>query len=810
MPSESEPLEYFFDAGNLSGLLRSGLTMLKARHVRSRFEAGGQSRFDLRQLGNQALYVVLIAIPAVILQTYHAARTMITGQPMGYPEGSWQFYLHFGLREDLAHHTSETTGYFENHPAEATDLDDLTAWVMTVMQFLWGYDDLMGVIWDEWTTLRLVEDIAEEANLTQTEPFRNLLRQWEITRPYSAPLNGTYADVRHGSFEQFLAQRLSTLPANLRDTVAARFRALAGSQREHFQGQMSLLSRLVPGRFHDTKVKLPLWDVKIGLVLGGRYHLISVVNRDDQGAPVIYGPGGTHWPLTFHHGKPVDPTGAALALRGIQLFRESDDEWVGYLDMCSASRVKGQLKHILAVAGTDGPGEEHRVDILLAETPRKRQRGLRRLLPPETQASLDELAHAPIILNWDRRARDASLAELRRVHRGIGDHALTIMRTESSMIFDQSHVYFDGAWSMAMAEVLTSAAVQWCKRCITIAPSDAPPLKPLTLKPSSRFTQEARSQRQVPEISAETTIYDISLVFELREMLVKTGTNLTVNDLLIITRIFHAAHYKPSPAVQKQIDEFRANARTAGEKHAVAAIERSLQRGRLTNPALLIPVDASLSDPQERIFPITFRNLADNLVWVWDETWESYQSYRKIEPPDTPEGIEALRKFALKRTFLIGNLRAFSYILAANKSVAMRGDSLNIAIIKRISHLPIWLQRLLNTIPEQFQMLNEVIKGDEVYSNVGRVAKGSSITRFMSAKDDGNTKALVWGVMTDDKNRLIVTMRDFRPHVKPLVLANRIDLARQMAQDYVVSYTADLIGLVARLSAMLQAEVPPS
>src|SRR5262249_8358632 len=147
----------------------------------------------------------------------------------------------------------------------------------------------------------------------------------------------------------------------------------------------------------------------------------------------------------------------------------------------------------------------------------------------------------------------------------------------------------------------------------------------------------------------------------------------------------------------------------------------------------------------------------------WDDTWDSYQEYRKIEPPDTPEGLDALRRFIMKRTFLISNLRAFSYILAANKSVAIRGESLNIAILKRISHLPLGLQRLLNAIPEQIPMLNEVIKGDEVYSNVGRVAKESTIRRFMSAKDDGNTKELVWGVMTDDSNRLIVTMRDFRP-----------------------------------------------
>jgi len=809
MPPESESLEYFFDAGNLAGLFRSGLTLLKARRVRSRFEIAAPSRLDTQQIADQVIYTALISIPAVILQAYQNARTALSGQPMGYPEGSWQFYLHFGLREDLAHHTNETTGYYEGRPTEAANLDDLTAWVLTVMQFLWGYDDLMGVIWDEWTTLRLISEIAEEAGLSRTEPFKNLLRHWEVTRPYGAPLNGTYADVRHGAFEQFLAQRLDALPENLRETISSRFRALAGARREHFQRQMSLLSRLAPGRFRDSRVALPLWEIKIGLVLGGRYHLINVVDRDENGAPVVYGPGGKRGPLHFHNGVPVDESGAALVLRGIQLFRESDNEWVGYLDMSPASRIKGQLKHMLEEAEASGLGDEHRVDILLAETPRGHQKRLRNLLPPQTQRALEELASAPIIINWDQRARDVSLAELRRAHRGIGDHALTIMRTDDSIIFDQSHVYFDGTWSMAMAEVLTTAAIQWCKRCISLAPGDSPPIKPLTLKPSSAFIRDAKPLQQIQEISAETTIYDISLIFQLREMLAKTGTTLTVNDLLVITRIFHASHYRPSPSVQKQIDESKAAARTKAEKHAVAAIEQSLERGRDTNPALLIPVDASLTDPQERIFPITFRNLADNLVWVWDDTWEAYQAYRKIEPPDTPEGIDALRKFIMKRTFLIGNLRAFSYILAANKSVAMRGDSLNIAILKRISRLPIWFQRLLNAIPEALPTLNEVIKGDEVYSNVGRVAKGSSIRRFMSAKDDGNTKELVWGVMTDDNNRLIVTMRDFRPHVRPLLLANRIDLAREMAQDYVGTYTASLIGLVARLSAMLQTEAPP-
>jgi hypothetical protein len=260
--------------------------------------------------------------------------------------------------------------------------------------------------------------------------------------------------------------------------------------------------------------------------------------------------------------------------------------------------------------------------------------------------------------------------------------------------------------------------------------------------------------------------------------------------------------------MQQEINGFSANARTSAEQKAVTAITRSLKRGRVTNPALLIPVDASLADPQERIYPITFRNLvlADNLVWVWDDTWDAYQNYRKIEPPDTPEGQQALKAFALKRALLIGNLIAFSHVLDANKAVASRGESLNIAILNLLVGLPPAMQRFLNFIPEQFPVLNEVIKGDEVYSNVGRVAQGSSLTRFMSAKDDGNTKALVWGVMADDEDRLIVTLRDFRPHVKPLIQAGRTDLAQLMAQDYLTTYTADLIGLVARLAAMLQVE----
>ena len=809
MSSESEPLESYYASSTLGGLIRSGLALVAARRVRPQ-GAPFHKRLFLSNAAHYLVYALLIIVPACLLDAYQRLRSALTGGPRVHPQGSWQYYLHTGLREDQAHHTNETVGYHTARPPGATELDDLTAWVMAVIQLIWNYDELMGTVWDEWTMLRLVTEAAREEGLADSEPFAKLQRRWEVTRPYHAPLNGTYADVRRAAFHAFIMPWLEALPPARCSEVLKKHEQLAQSERESYQAQMSLLATMQPGRYEDVKRPITLWNSKIGIVARGRYYLIDLVDHNEHGEPIAYGQGGRHWEVRTQGDKLLTPVGDALRLEHDQLYREEDGEWVGYLDMAPVSRVKGQLRAILEQPEEwqASPLETEPVDLLLAETPRREQARLRRLLPPQTRASLNELARAPVIINWDERQRSRPLAELRRTRRGVGDHALTIMRTDSSFVFDQSHVFFDGTWSLAMAEVLTNAAVRWCERCITIAPAQATPVRKLVLEASPVFLAEARALRETPEISAETTIFDISNVFALRKKLAQTGTRLTINDLLVITRILHAAHYRPSASIQAEVEKMRGAGATRLERSAVKAIDRSLQRGRVLNPALLIPVDASPTDPRERVFPITFRNLADSLVWLWDDAWEAYQAYRRIEPPNTPEGVAAFRQFALRRTLLIGHLRAFSHILAANKAVAMRGDSFNIAILKLLVGLPAWLQHSLKAIPDYFPFLNEIIRGDEVYSNVGRVAEGSSLSRFMTAKDDGNTKALAWGVMTDDKGRLIVTMRDFRPHVKPLVRAGRVDLASRMAFDYVAGYTADLIGLVARLSAMLQAEEP--
>ena len=95
---------------------------------------------------------------------------------------------------------------------------------------------------------------------------------------------------------------------------------------------------------------------------------------------------------------------------------------------------------------------------------------------------------------------------------------------------------------------------------------------------------------------------------------------------------------------------------------------------------------------------------------------------------------------------------------------------------------------MLDKIPTRYEKLNNLLKGTEVLSNLGAVAKSSSITRFITAKDDNEQKQLTWGVVTDAQGTLVITLRDFRPHVALLHNAGRNDLANLIVQDFLDAY----------------------
>jgi hypothetical protein len=483
--------------------------------------------------------------------------------------------------------------------------------------------------------------------------------------------------------------------------------------------------------------------------------------------------------------------------RGVVRYEENEQR-LGVLRPPDPEQVQRWMAAILSASVA---GEAPPLDLLLAPAPRASQARLRSSLPKQTQKEIAALRQAPVILNWDPRPAEAPLAYIRRGRRGIGDHAFTIFRTQRSTVFDQSHIFFDGVWGMAVSEILTDSAIHWYRR-LPARPqaSSSPAPTPLALTGTPEVKELAQSQTQIGETSAESSGVDMRRLLRLRKWLRQRGVPLTVNDLLLLYRFFHAVDYQPSPAVQRSVDAFREQAHTPEARTALEDIEAYLAHSRETNPALLIPMNASNVSPQERVFPTTFRNPLTEIYPTFTTTREIYQACRIDGKQGATQGQDAWDDFDQARRELLAYLKAFGEVLNALKAVTRRGESFNTATIRLLGHLPTSMQYLLDQVPQRIGVLNEVIKGNEVFSNVGRVASGSSLTRFISAKDDGEAKKLVWGFLTDDEGRMHVSLRDFRPFVPVLLSLGKDDLAERLTQDYVEGYVRGLNQFVVDLS----------
>jgi hypothetical protein len=125
--------------------------------------------------------------------------------------------------------------------------------------------------------------------------------------------------------------------------------------------------------------------------------------------------------------------------------------------------------------------------------------------------------------------------------------------------------------------------------------------------------------------------------------------------------------------------------------------------------------------------------------------------------------------------------------------------------LKLLAHLPAPIQRLLDKLPDRFELLSDLLKGKEVFSNIGQVAPSSTLVRFISAKDDNEQKQLTWGVLTDASDVMHVSLRDFRPHVADLYAIDHQDLANQIAQDYLDAYANGINTFIKDLWRITQA-----
>ncbi|HKJ39936.1 MAG TPA: hypothetical protein VJ972_14260, partial [Anaerolineales bacterium] len=356
---------------------------------------------------------------------------------------------------------------------------------------------------------------------------------------------------------------------------------------------------------------------------------------------------------------------------------------------------------------------------------------------------------------------------------------------------DQSHIFIDGGWDAALAEILTNEALAWAVylSMLSPAPTEAPQIyTDLQFNAKQTDSQLIETAPVVsPEASAENNKVDIKACLTLRKYFsqISEHLNLTINDLLVLYRAIHADTYLPSKKIQQELDVLE-------KEHPQPAnlIRQVFVVAANTNPSILIPIDASRHIPRDRVYPLNLEvPLADlDLLSLHAQSIQSLTDYEAVAKHDESRYVH----FAELQRRYLATLGGFGTILAKAKQIAVQGESASAGAIKLLAHLPLPLKRLLDKVPARYEKLNNIIKGTEVISNLGAVSKSSSLTRFMTAKDDNEQKQLTWGVMTDAQGVMHITLRDFRPHVAVLHNIGRKDLADLIAQDYLDAYAQGL------------------
>jgi hypothetical protein len=730
-------------AGNVPGMILSGLARMPGQRLPAQtlHQHIGILFKGVEQILDKVAYGAFFAGPAAVIWGYQNLLKLAGKDPnLSFPEGAWQFYADYALREDTARHITETHGFdslLEQHGLRLSEVDRITAWVMAAISSLHQYNDLLEIEWRERVATHLLRDLT--ADLPEAARYASLYRDWERQRPYRRDAEAArydYPTYRRLKFEQFLEETLASLSAEIRVCWRGRLDEAAQFDLSAYQHQMSILAYLDPGQYGETRVPFHLTQAQVGVVYRGNYHLIPVC------AP-------------------------------------------GTANLLDAATAREQVAALLM----SEPGPAANL-LSFARMRRAAWPLLRRKLNPELLKHLNALRFAPILLNFDSRPARLPLTELRQAERGVGDHALTVFQTGTTFVFDQSHIFFDGILGAALAEILTNEALSWAVYLHTL-PAARPAAKlafsTLKLSPTPADLALCAAQPAVtPEAGAETERILLKPCASLRRLLRQRNAQLqlTVNDLLVLYRAIHAARYQPSAGLVSALETFASQGRD--QRALVDSLFKSLRDSCAVNPSMLIPMDASRHAPRERLYPLSLEvPLADlDLLNLHGRVLRALSDYENA----SGDRSAAYSEFdQLQRNYL-ASLAGFGIILNKWKQLASQGESASVGAIKMLAHMPVALQRLLDKVPERFEILNNLLKGREVFSNVGAVAATSTLTRFVTAKDDNEQKQLAWGILTDSRGVLRITLRDFRPHVAALQAFGRADLANRIVQDYLDSY----------------------
>ena len=791
--------------GNITALVLGGLSRLKGRVV-----PADHAQRDILALMRsievlpKAFYSVLVFSPAAMLLAYQKMMAL-TGKDTqsAFPNGLWQFYLEFSMREDSARHTNETNGFSQmlaRYHLSLSQADQLCAWVISIIQLYFQYDALLFTEWHENVYLHLLEQQARKAELADDSVLKNLQKRWRKQKPYrrgqDAGAAETYTQYRQRKFAQFCQAPLNRLPNTQRQQVLQAYEERYQLEALSYQEQMTILATLDPERYKETRRSIPLWQARVAIIWQGAYHLIPACAIDEKGNPLCFdlnnpqqvpvalsvtAKGELHHP---HHGLVESRRDGQLVKLGTQVP-------LGTLQTLPLNQIRHWVWAIIQGQYQSNLAIDHQ-DLTLLKTDRQDQIKHRKRLSFDLQQNLELLKMAPIIINWDERQADMALSLVRQGRRGIGDHAITLFRTPSSHVFDLSHIFFDGIGGSTLVEVLTNEAISWAAYLSTLPQLSARQPANQVLSPNTNTIQVK------PEAAAEACFTHLSAMQRLRKHLVQRNPDivLTVNDLLVLYRTLFNREYQPAKALRDQVQALSGRQAKLGQE-----IQSSWRKLPTLNPVLLIPMDATGVSPRDRLYPVTFRNPFPGFLDLFYDTYNALQAYKA-----TPSN-SAWTKFNTLRGELLREIYYFGQLMLAHKQLTIEGQNPSIASLKLLGHLPGALQHFLDQIPQKIDIMNEVLKGEEVFSNIGRVARDTSLTRLTSASDDNEAKALVWAFVTDDQDVLHISLRDFRPEITALFENGLTELAHQITQDLTDAFAQKLANFVQKLSEIAEAGV---
>jgi hypothetical protein len=172
-------------AGNVPGVIVSGLARLPGRRPPSNVVKRDVNLLfrGVEQVLDKAAYGAFFAGPAAVIWGYQNLLKLAGKSPEdSFPEGTWQFYVEYALREDTARHTNETHGFdtaLNQHGLTLSPADRMTAWVLTAIRTLGQYDELLANEWRERVHTRLLADMA--VNEPDAVRYAHLYRNGKTT-----------------------------------------------------------------------------------------------------------------------------------------------------------------------------------------------------------------------------------------------------------------------------------------------------------------------------------------------------------------------------------------------------------------------------------------------------------------------------------------------------------------------------------------------------------------------------------------------------------------------------------------------------